>query len=172
MLTGANQPGHRCGKYQSVCSWPETCTVSPGRQTRQNQCVKEMNSVTLKRPEWKETETSRGNDNVQSMGLLICHSEWMQQLHAILDCQKFRALCSALPVFLSIGLVCLKASNPSSGKADPPEPRFSVFPCLTNSYESLTLKGCIVIQPNTAYTSPGKGEMGKGSACAFCGLQL
>ncbi|KAF0043972.1 hypothetical protein F2P81_003130 [Scophthalmus maximus] len=32
------------------------------------------------------------------------------------------------------------------GKADPPEPRFSVFLCLTNSYESLTLKGCIALR--------------------------
>lgn len=35
MLTGANQAGHRCGKYQSVCSWTRFCTVSLGRQSRQ-----------------------------------------------------------------------------------------------------------------------------------------
>lgn len=61
--------------------------------------------------------------------------------------------------------MCHEASNPPQGKADLPEQCFCVFLCLTNSYESLTLKGCIVIQPNTAYSSCGKGEKGNGSAC-------
>lgn len=57
MLMGANQLERRCGKYQSVCSWTGTCTVSLGRQTRQHRCVKEMTSVTLKRHRRKEADT-------------------------------------------------------------------------------------------------------------------
>lgn len=60
---------------------------------------------------------------------------------------------------LSVGLICHEARKPSKGKADPPKPRFSsIFLCLTNSYESLTLKESIVIHPTTAYSSCGKRE--------------
>lgn len=61
MLTSANQPGPRWGKYQSVCSWNGTCTVSPDRHTRQHRCVKAMTSLTG----WKVRDLA-------PEGLIIC----------------------------------------------------------------------------------------------------
>lgn len=79
----------------SVCSWTTTWTVSLGRQTRQHQCVKEMTSVTLKRPKWKE---AGGTDNILWMSLLISHHKWMRPV--ILDGEEFRSCFSAPPVSL------------------------------------------------------------------------
>lgn len=82
MLTGANQPVHRCGKKQKVCSCTRTCTVSPGQQSRQHQCVKVMTSVTLKRPSGK----------------------WQTNYWSCLI-QKLFSL------FVSVGLICHEASS-------------------------------------------------------------
>ena len=61
-----------------------------------------------------------------------------------------------------MGLVCPEASRPLlKGKLIRRSNVFGVFLRLTNSYESLTLKGRIVIRPNTAYSSCGKWEKGK-----------
>lgn len=92
MLTGANRPGQRCGKYQSVCSGTGTCSVSLGRQTRQHQCVKEMTSVTHSRgPVERGRLSSCGTDNVLSVSALISHHKWIQYPLVIPGCEKFRS---------------------------------------------------------------------------------
>ena len=123
---------------------PAQCHTRQTDQTALTCERDEFSHCSHETPQWNEKE-------------LITSSQWVFQLVISSECNW--TVRNSEAVSPSAGaLICPGANNSSPGEADPPEPRFSVFLCPTHSYESLTVKGSIVIQPNTGCSSCGKGE--------------
>ena len=164
MLTGANQAGHRCGKYQSVCSWTRFCTVSLGRQSRQAPMC-EIDDLSHA----QEARVERGGSLPEELIIifLISHHKSPNDipLWLVRNSEAAFQLCTSPS---SRSNLSQGQQSPYGGKPIHPSHVSASSLCLTNSYESLTLKESIVIQPNTTPTPLLEyGKKGSGTALAL-----